>query len=124
MNAISKGTVLAIESNLLEAVKGSDVARLDEMLHDDLLFHLPNGQILTKAMDLEAHRSGNMVINTITASDYVVNIIENTAVVSVQIETKGSVFGQPMAGKFRYIRVWKSAEQGLKVIAGSCIQLA
>lgn len=123
MNTISKETVLATENSLLEAVKSSDVARLEEMLHEDLLFHLPNGQMLTRAMDLEAHRSGNVLVNTITASDYVVNIIEDTAVVSVLIETAGSLFGQAMAGKFRYIRVWKSYERGLKVIAGSCIQL-
>lgn len=123
MDLITKERIITIEKRLLDAVKNNDVENLDDLLHNDLLFHIPNGQTITKAMDLEAHRSGNIIAYSIAASDQVISIIDDTAVVSVLIETKGKVFNQPMEGKFRYIRVWKSFNNKLKVIAGSCIQL-
>lgn len=70
--------------------------QLDELIHDGLLFHLPNGQIITKAMDLEAHRSGIMVVDSIFTSEQLINLIdEDTAVVSVKVKLKGSYINQP-----------------------------
>ena len=52
--------IITIENQLIEAIKTSDVTLLDNMLHDDLLFIAPNGQTVTKEMDLASHRSGQM----------------------------------------------------------------
>jgi hypothetical protein len=118
---LGKDYVISMENRLLVAIQHSDAATLDLLLHPDLLFHAPNGQIITKETDLHAHRSGNMVVDSIAASEMQVNIIGDNAVVSLVIETSGAIFKQPIQGRFRYIRVWKLFNGQLKVIAGSCI---
>lgn len=118
-----KEQIISSELKLLAAMKNSDVKQLDELLHEELLFHIPNGQVITKAMDLDAHRSGVMHIYALLPSEQVIHVLEDTAVVSVKMELKGKYIDQPIDAAFRYIRVWKLVNDSWKVIAGSCIQL-
>lgn len=115
--------VVNAEIELLTAIKNTDVSALEKALHDDLLFNLPDGQTITKEFDLNVYRSGKMKINALEASDQIINIIGDTAVVSVMISLKGTYDNNAVDGAFRYIRVWKQFGESLKVIAGSCIQL-
>lgn len=117
-------TVVNAEIELLTAIKKSDVMALDTILHDDLLFNMPDGQTITKEFDLQVYRSGRMKIDSLEASDQIVNIIDNSAVVAVTVALKGTYDGNPINGVFKYIRVWKKVGKNLKVIAGSCVQLA
>ncbi|AWK03185.1 DUF4440 domain-containing protein [Flavobacterium crocinum] len=117
-------TVINTEIELLTAIKNSDVTALETFLHDDLLFNLPDGQTITKEFDLNSYRSGKMKIDSLEASDQIINIIGDSAVVAVTISLKGLYETTPINGVFKYIRVWKEFENNLKVIAGSCIQLA
>src|SRR5687768_4644238 len=116
---ISKEQVMEYEEKLFSAMKIHDLASLDALLHEDLLFNTYDGQTITKAMDMDFHRSGLMVINSISASDYLINLIGDTAIVAVTIETSGKIEDLIMEGKFRYLRVWKLFNNNLKVIAGA-----
>lgn len=117
-------TVVDAENELLRAIKKSDVRVLETILHDDLLFNMPDGQTITKELDLQAYRSGKMKIDFLEASDQIVNVIEDTAVVAVTVSLRATYDANPINGVFKYIRVWKKCENNLKVIAGSCTQLA
>ena len=112
--------VLQLEEQLLAAMKASDVPALDQLLHDDLLFILPNGQTLTKQMDLDSHRAKQMVVDKITVEHEEIRLIGDCAVVTLTLETKGLMMNTPVEGKYRYIRVWKMCNGHCKVIAGSC----
>jgi len=46
------------EARLYTAMSASDVSELDMLIADDLLFVGPTGELATKAMDLEVHRTG------------------------------------------------------------------
>lgn len=116
--------VVNAEIELLTAIKNADIAVLDKLLHDDLLFNLPDGNIITKEFDLETYRSGKMKIESVEASDQIINIIDDSAVVTVTVSLKGTYDNTVINGVLRYIRVWKKSDDTLKVIAGSCIQLA
>lgn len=120
---ITRTEITDLEDKLLEAIRKSDVAFLDKALHDDLLFMLPNGNVITKEMDLASHRAGEMVVEEIIPSIEQINTIGDTAVVTVVYDSKGSMLGNPIQGKFRYIRFWKQFPDGVKVIGGSCAQL-
>ena len=115
--------IIASEKALLLAIKDRDIASLDNLLHDDLLFNLPSGQTITKAADLDAHRSGQMTIFAIEAKEQQINMIGDTAVVAVTINLKGKYADEPIDGTFSYLRVWKNFNNQWKVIAGSCIEL-
>lgn len=116
-------TIVNAEIELLTAIKNADVLTLDKMLHDDLLFNLPDGQTITKEFDLNSYRSGKMKIEVLEASDQIITIIGDNAVVGVVVLLKGIYDDLPLDGVFRYMRVWKQFDSSLKVIAGSCIQL-
>lgn len=59
---ITREDIIEAEDKLVSAQLISDVAILDQLLHDDLVAIAPTGQILTKEMDLDSHRAKTMVI--------------------------------------------------------------
>src|SRR5690349_11169419 len=120
---MTKSEIKELENQLLEAIRKSDTSFLEKILHDDLLFIIPNGSVITKEMDLASHRSGEMVVEEISSEIEQINTIEDVVVVTVVYDTKGSMLGNPIQGKFRYIRFWKQFPDGMKVIGGSCVQL-
>jgi ketosteroid isomerase-like protein len=116
-------TIKQYEDTLLQAMLAHDVEKLDALLHDDLLFITPDGQTITKSMDLDAHRKGLMVIERISTTIEQINIIGDNAVVTLLMDTKGKMIDMPIEGRFRYIRVWKKLGADFKVIGGSCTAL-
>lgn len=120
---INKEQIIKVENTLIEAMKISDIDALNELLHDDLLFITPDGQTITKKMDLDSHQSRTMIIEKIISTIEKINLIEDIAIVTIVIDTKGTMLGQPIEGKFRYIRFWKLFENELRVIGGSCTQI-
>ena len=122
MNPISKESIISMEKEMLNAIRNSDVKKLNELIHEDLLFNIPTGQTITKDLDLENYRSGNMKIEDISSSEQLINLIGDTAVVSVTITMKGKYLEHIIDGKFRINRIWKMFGNNWKVIAGSSIQ--
>ena len=120
---ITKNEIIELENKLVDGIKKSDIVFLDKVLHDDLLFLAPNGQIITKTIDLASHQSGEMLVEELILTIENVNVINDTAIAVVVYKTKGTMLGNPIQGKFRYIRIWKKFPDGLKVIGGSCFQL-
>lgn len=51
-------TIDDTETELLDAMRTSDLVALDRLISDQLTFIGPDGAILTKQADLEAHRTG------------------------------------------------------------------
>ena len=123
MDAITEEQVIEVESRLLNAIKESNLSILDELLHSSLLFMSFDGTTITKEMDLAAHREGKMIVAKIDSVIENVQILNDTAIVTVVYQTVGSMLGNPISGKFRYIRFWKLNNNSLQVIAGSCIKI-
>ena len=115
--------IIEYENRLLEAMKTGDIKVLDELLHDNLIFNIPTGQTITKAMDIENYRSGIMTVSEILATDQIIKSIEDISTVAVTLDLKAKYAGQIVEGKFRYLRVWKMFDNSWKVIAGSGFQI-
>jgi len=122
--SITKEDIILAENNLITGITTSDIVLLNKILHDDLLFLAPNGETITKQIDLASHERGEMKVEQLIPTIEEINIINNTAIAVLVYETKGTMLGTPIKGKFRYIRVWSLFSDGLKVIGGSCIQLS
>jgi hypothetical protein len=120
---ITKQHVIDLEQKLIEGIRSSNIQFLGNILHDNLLFIAPDGNVITKEIDLASHRSGAMKVEKIISNIEAINIIGDCAVVIVVYDTKGSMLGNPIQGKFRYIRIWKQFNDGLKVIGGSCCKI-
>lgn len=121
--AIQKEDILAIENKLIDGIKSSDIEILDSVLHDELVFLAPNGQTITKQMDLASHKAGEMIVEKLDPTFESITILGNTATVAVVYDTRGTMMGNPIEGNFRYLRVWQLFDDGLKVIAGCCFRL-
>src|SRR5574337_208120 len=119
---IQREEIVELEKALVEAITKSDIPFLEKILHDDLLFLVPDGSVITKEMDLASHRAGEMEVEKIVPMIEDISIMDDTAVAVVVYETKGKMLGHPIEGQFRYIRIWKKFHDGIKVIGGSCFQ--
>ena len=123
MVKITKKEIAAAENELFLAQLSSNVEGLDLLLYDDLVAVAPDGQMLTKEMDLNAHRSKAMIIENASTEIDEIRIIGDTALSVTTMTAKGKVMGTPLEGKFRYFRVWKRIDKTLKVIGASFMQL-
>lgn len=120
---ITRENVVEVENKLFSAQLVSDVDVLDQLLHDDLIAVGPTGQIVTKEMDLSAHRAKTMIIEDASTEIDDIKINGDTALSIVTMAAKGKVMGAPVEGTFRYFRVWKRFDGTLKVIGASFMQL-
>lgn len=116
--------IIKLEYQLIEAIKTSNISFIDKILHNDLLFIAPNGQVVTKAMDIASHQSGQMVVDELTPHFEDCKVIDDTAISIVVYNTKGTMLGQPISGQFRYIRNWKLFTEGFQIISGACIAIS
>ncbi len=71
--------VVDAENKLFSAQLASDVDTLDQLLYDDLIAIAPTGQIITKEMDLNSHRTKTMVIEHASITIDSIKIIGDTA---------------------------------------------
>lgn len=120
---IQRIEIESLEKQLIEAIKSSDISFLESIIHDDLKFIAPNGMVVTKKMDLDSHKNKNMIVESIVSNLEEIQIIKDTAIVLIVYETKGTMLGNPIEGRFRYLRVWKQFPKGYQIIAGCCIKI-
>lgn len=111
--------IIKCEEMLVDAMINSDVEALEKLLHDTLLFNIPNGKNITEAINIENYRIGILKVNSISTADRKIHIIENCAVVAVTFHLKAIFDTQPTEHKFRYIRVWKIFNDSWKIITGT-----
>lgn len=98
--------VLALETSLQAAMESSDVAALDELIHDDLVFLNHEGRLVSKAEDLAMHRSGRLRFDridrtTLAASDY-----GNGGMVLASCALEGMADAQPFQVTLLFLRTW------------------
>lgn len=112
--------IIVCEQRLYRAQLTSDVSVLEELLSEDLIFVGPSGEIVTKPMDLELHRSGAITITQLEPKEQEIRCLDGAAVAVTQIFLTGIFQGSPFAGDFRYTRVWQHTDQGWHILAGHC----
>ena len=110
--------ILAREAELREAMLTNDVAALDRLLDDGLMFTTLEGSIIGKQDDLAAHRARRLRLTRLEPSDQRVLHCGPTAIVSVRMEIEGTWDGAPVGGALRYTRVWCERPDGWRVVAG------
>lgn len=120
---ITTSDILHLENQLYEAMKSSNVEILDKLLHTDLLFIIPSGETITKEIDLNTYRNGNLKIVNLISNIEELNIIDDLAVITLKINLKGSYDSEPFEANYKYIRFWKYFSDGIKVVGGSGISI-
>ena len=120
MNPEIETQIRACEARLYSAMLASDVRELDALIADDLLFAGPTGELATKDMDLELHRTGGTQFHEFTPKELEIRVwSEQFALASAKIFLRGTYLGQAFAGDYRYIRIWRKGPQGWQIVGGS-----
>jgi len=99
--------IVAAEAEIRAAQLSADVAVLDRLIADELLFTGPDGQLGTKAQDLEAHGSGIVHFREHVPEELRVRRVgADVAVSALRARLAVEVAGTLVRGTYRYTRVW------------------
>ena len=115
--------IVMAEERLRAAMLTSDVAMLDALIDDELVFIGLDGSVCSKAMDLEAHRSGIIRIHRLDPSERQVLPLGDVMVVNVRMDTAATIQGQRTEAALRYTRVWRYVEGNWRIVAGSIVPI-
>jgi hypothetical protein len=114
----------ALEIRLIEAMKSSNVAELELLLSDNLIFTNHNGHLVSKADDIAAHQSGDLEVYSIETSAQLIEVLnDTTAIVSVVKDMSTALAGHTSIGIYRFTRVWKLSGSAWQVVAVHSSQL-
>ncbi len=108
------------EARLYTAMLASNVSELDLLIADDLLFAGPTGELATKAMDLELHRTGGTQFHEFVPKELEIRVwSEHFVLASAKIFLGGTYLGNAFAGDYRYMRIWRKGNNGWQIVGGS-----
>ena len=112
--------IVALEARIRAAQLAADVGLLESLIADELLFTGPDGQLATKAQDLEAHRSGVVRFRAHEPEELRIRRVgENVAVSALRARLAVEVAGTLVEGTSRYTRVWAREDgRSWRVVAG------
>jgi ketosteroid isomerase-like protein len=109
----AKQQIEDLELQWRAATLAADVATMDRLLSDDYVGISWNGQVNTKAMQLDRTRTRTFALTRMDLSDSKVKIVGNVAIVTARAELEGTNDGTDMKGTFRYTRVYQKLPSGL-----------
>ena len=110
---------VALEAAIRRAQLDADVAALDRLIADHLLFTGPDGQLGTKAQDLELHGSGTVRFRAHEPEELRVRRVGAGVIVTALRARLGvDVAGARVGGTFRYTRVWAREDGGAWRVVG------
>jgi ketosteroid isomerase-like protein len=98
--------LMRLEQERVDAVTKSDLAALERIFADDLLYTHSNARSETKQQFLESVKSGNIKYEAMKHSDLKVQLFGDTAVLRGRSDIKGVANGQPYALPIRFITVY------------------
>ena len=110
--------VINAEHRLKASMVSSDLAVLDELLADNLVFINHFGHRVSKQEDIALHQSGLLSIASIELSDLQVEPHGDCVLVYANAEIIGTYDGAEANGRFAFSRVWLKKNGKLQVVSG------
>lgn len=111
--------IVEAEARIRAAQLAADVAALDRLIADELLFTGPDGRLGSKAEDLAAHGSGAVRFRGHEPEELRVRRVgADVAVSALRARLAVEVGGTLQRGTFRYTRVWAREGGGPWRVAG------
>jgi ketosteroid isomerase-like protein len=111
-------SLLAAERRLQAAQLASDVAALDDLIDDRLVFTGPDGKVYGKQDDLHVHRTGYQVMTRVE-EESVEALVDGPLGVTWFLGTlEGTFGGEQFAWRMRYTRTWHHDDtRGWRLVA-------
>jgi ketosteroid isomerase-like protein len=102
-----KEQIEELEQEWRTATLTADVAAMDRLLSDDYVGISWNGQVNTKAMQIDRIRNRTFSLTKLDLYDLKVKLVGNVAIVTGRAEVEGLNDSTSMKGTFRYTRVYQ-----------------
>lgn len=116
-------TIENLEEKLRNAMLTSDVAVLDELIADDLVWTMHTGKVVNKQYDLESHRSGMLRFTSLDISDRQIHLYGDCVVVTLKVDAAGIYNNQTFSENLRFTRVWVQRQNRWQIVAGHVSQV-
>ncbi|MBD2070538.1 nuclear transport factor 2 family protein [Leptolyngbya sp. FACHB-671] len=117
-------TIENLEEKLQQAMLTSNVAVLDELIADNLVWTMHTGFVSNKQSDLDAYRSGVFRFTKLEISDRQFHpYSSDCVVVTLKAEIDGVLNGQAFSETYRFTRVWMQRQNRWQIIAGHVSQI-
>jgi ketosteroid isomerase-like protein len=112
--------LVALEARMRAAQLAGDVAELDAVISEDLLFTGPDGELGTKSEDLHAYRSGTVRFEAHEPEELRIRRVGTDVAVTALRARLGVQVGKHLEwGTYRYTRVWAKESDGeWRVVGG------
>ena len=112
--------IVELEGRLRNAQLTADVAALDTLIADDLLFVGPDGRLATKSQDLAAHASAAVRFREHLPEELQVRRVgRDVAVTTLRARLAVEVAGVLSRGTYCYTRVWaREGNSQWRVVGG------
>jgi ketosteroid isomerase-like protein len=121
---IADQEIVMLEARIRSAQLSADVTALNELISDNLLFTGPDGQLGTKAQDIEAYRSGTVkFIAHIPEELRIRRVGANVAISSLRAQLTVAVAGNISRGTYHYTRVWAREDDKIWRVVGGHVSL-
>lgn|SRR5574339_430503 len=116
--------IVSLEARIRAAQLHADLTALNELISDNLLFTGPDGQLGTKAQDIEAYRSGTVkFLAHIPQELRVRRVGEDVAISSLRAQLTVEVVGNISQGMYRYTRIWARENDKVWRVVGGHVSL-
>jgi len=104
---IERVHIEALEQQWRTAQLNDDVTAMDKLLSDDYLGITANGEVNTKEQFLDRMRNRTIVLTTLDMSEQKIKLVGQVAIVTSLAQVDGTAEGQPLTGRYRYLRVYQ-----------------
>jgi ketosteroid isomerase-like protein len=108
-----KQQVEELEQQWRTAQLAGDVAAMDKLLSEDYIGISINGQVNTKAQQLERVSTRRVAITKLDLSEMKVKLIGSIAIVTSRAQVEGTSDNVSVKGNYRYTRVYQHLPSGV-----------
>ena len=109
--------ILALEDKRYAAMTSNDLATLEALFHDEMIYTHSSAVVDTRASYLEALRSGKTRYKTAKRFEEKVRFAGDAALVTGRAEFEVEVNGNPKTLRLCFLNVWTKTPAGWKFIA-------
>jgi ketosteroid isomerase-like protein len=104
--------IVSLEGQFRQAQLNLDIPAMDKLLSDDYLGIGVNGEVSTKAQQLDRMRERDIVLTKLDTSDLKIKLVGQIAIVTSLASVEGTVDTTPLHGMLRYTRIYKRLPNG------------
>ena len=116
--------ILALEDERFGAMVARDFARLQLLVHDDLMYTHSSGVVDGKASWLDSMKSGRVKYKRADCSERKVRLYGDTALISGRAQIEAEIGGEAKTLRLRFLNVWTRTSRGWQFVAWQSTPLA